>query len=364
MLETIRELAAERLAASGEEPAIRAGHARWYLAVAEDGGPNRRGAARAGWFERVGRERENLRAALAWAAGDGGDLETGLRIAAGLGPFWVVHGLTGEGRRVLAELRARSPEPGLGYARAVALAGFLELLNGDLEGGERACREGLTLSRPGEEWYLAVCLNVLGTVARYRGQHDEAQLRYDEALALVTQGDLWWPAALAHTNIGVLAGLEGRHAAAVEQHERALSIARAGGDAWMVASCLMNAGRAIRQLGDLDRARTLQGEALRAFAKLENAWGVAACLDALAGLAADQGHHVRAARLYGAEEALRERARVTLWPTIRAEHEEGVQATASALGPDDWGQAHLQGRALTQEEAIAEAMLHPSLATG
>ena len=66
MLETIRELAAEQLAASGEEPAIRAAHARWYLAIAEEGGPNRRGDERAAWLDRVGRERENLRAALAW----------------------------------------------------------------------------------------------------------------------------------------------------------------------------------------------------------------------------------------------------------------------------------------------------------
>ena len=105
MLETIRELAGERLAAGGEEPAIRGAHARWYLAMAEEGGPNRRGAERAAWLDRVGRERENLRAALAWA-GAGGDVETGLRLAAGLAPFWIAHGLIDEGRRSLAAVLA------------------------------------------------------------------------------------------------------------------------------------------------------------------------------------------------------------------------------------------------------------------
>ncbi len=104
----------------------------------------------------------------------------------------------------------------------------------------------------------------------------------------------------------------------------------------MVAACLTHAGRAVRQLGDLDRASALQAEALRSFVALENAWGIAVCLSALATLAGDRGHHVRAARLYGAEEAIRERARIALWPTIHAEHEAGMQATASALGEAAW----------------------------
>jgi hypothetical protein len=123
----------------------------------------------------------------------------------------------------------------------------------------------------------------------------------------------------------------------------------------MAAAGLMNTGRAVRQMGDLDRAGALQAEALRSFVALENAWGVAVCLDAFATLAADRGHHFQAARLYGAEEAVRERARIAPWPTIRAEHEAGVRATASALGEAAWARARSQGRALNQDEAIAEA---------
>lgn len=367
MLETIRELAGERLLASDEEPAIRGAHERWYLALAEEGGPNRRGAERAAWLDRVGHERENLRAALAWAGG-GGDVETGLRLAAGLAPFWIAHGLIDEGKRSLAAVLAASRGPSLGRARALAAAGFLRVLDGDLEGGERACHESMTLSGSGEEWYRAVCLNVLGTVARYRGRREEARRLYGEALALATALDLWWPAALVHANLGALAGLDGRSAEAVERHEQAVAIAREGGDAWMAASCLMHAGRAVRRLGDLDRASALQAQALRSFIALENCWGIAACVDAFAGLAGDRGHHVSAARLYGAEEAIRERARIALWPTIRAEHEAGMEAAASALDEAAWARARAEGRALTQEEAIAEARaaaaLRAAIATG
>ena len=55
MLETIRELAVEELAAAGEEQEIRGRHAGWCLGVAEEGGPNLGGSARATWLEHVGR---------------------------------------------------------------------------------------------------------------------------------------------------------------------------------------------------------------------------------------------------------------------------------------------------------------------
>jgi predicted ATPase/DNA-binding SARP family transcriptional activator len=354
LLETIRELAVERLAASGEEGALRSAHARWFLASAEQGGPNRRGPERAAWLERQDRERENVRAALAWSAGERGEVETGLRLAGSVVPFWLAHGLIGEGVRALAAALARATEPSLGRSRALAVLGMLALLDGDLDGSERACDESLARSWPGEEWYRAVCLNALGTALRYRGRYDATRQRYEEALALAAQHELWWPAALAHANLGMLAAIEGRHADAVDSHERCSRIARAGGDAWMAATSLTNAGRAVRQLGDLDRATALQGEALRGFLGLENAWGVAVCLDSFAGLAGDRGDPLRAARLYGAEEAIRERSAIALWPTIGSEHDAGMTATAAALGEGAWARARAQGRAMTQAEAIAE----------
>ncbi len=145
-------------------------------------------------------------------------------------------------------------------------------------------------------------------------------------------------------------------------------MAREGGDAWMLAACLTNTGRAVRRLGDLDRAGALQAEALRRFVALENAWGIAACVDAIAAVAADRGHHVRAARLYGAEEAIRERARLALWPTIRPSTRPACRRRRPRSARSAWARAHAQGRNLTQDEAIAEAhasaALRPPVATG
>ena len=198
---------------------------------------------------------------------------------------------------------------------------------------------------------------MLGTAARYRGRYAEARQLYDEALAWPRPADLWWPAALAQANLGTLAGLEGRHAEALERHERAVAIAHEGGDAWMVATCLMNAaGAPSGTLGDLDRASALQAEALRTLRRARERLGhrglrrrVRRAWPPIAGTTSG------AARLYGAEEAIRERARIALVADdprrARGRHAgDGVRARRGRLGA-----RRAQGRALTQDEAIAEA---------
>src|SRR5262249_22455091 len=67
MLETLREYALERLAARGEEAALRARHAAYYLELAETAQPNLDTAEQAVWLERLEAEHDNLRAALTWS---------------------------------------------------------------------------------------------------------------------------------------------------------------------------------------------------------------------------------------------------------------------------------------------------------
>ena len=87
MLETIRELAAERLVSEGEDAAVRRTHAEHCLTVArssnldaEAPGPQR--------HDVVIPERDNMRVALAWAV-DAGERELGLELVVALENWWV-----------------------------------------------------------------------------------------------------------------------------------------------------------------------------------------------------------------------------------------------------------------------------------
>jgi predicted ATPase len=87
LLETVRAYTAERLEEAGEASALRAGHARFYLELAERAEPELTGPEQQRWFERLEVEHANLRSALEWCLSHG-ESEWGLRLGGALVLFW------------------------------------------------------------------------------------------------------------------------------------------------------------------------------------------------------------------------------------------------------------------------------------
>jgi predicted ATPase len=67
MLETIHEIAREKLQESGEAEEIKRLHAQYFLTLAEEAYPEFKGANQLEWLERLEVEHDNVRAALTWA---------------------------------------------------------------------------------------------------------------------------------------------------------------------------------------------------------------------------------------------------------------------------------------------------------
>jgi predicted ATPase len=112
MLETIREYAAEQLAASGEEKSVRARHAAFFAALGVRAEPALFSTEKEAWERWLKAELDNLREALAW--GEQHDPELMLRLAATLWRFWWAY--PKEGRAWLERLephwwRVASPLP-------------------------------------------------------------------------------------------------------------------------------------------------------------------------------------------------------------------------------------------------------------
>jgi predicted ATPase/DNA-binding SARP family transcriptional activator len=90
MLETLREYGVARLADAGTLATTRRAHATYYRDLAERAEPLLRTGEQLHWMAVLDRERDNILAALRFAADDR-DADTAVRVAAALGWYWLTN---------------------------------------------------------------------------------------------------------------------------------------------------------------------------------------------------------------------------------------------------------------------------------
>jgi hypothetical protein len=137
-------------------------------------------------------------------------------------------------------------------------------------------------------------------------------------------------------------GLLGEIAQEQGDYERAAALFRQELEFWWASGSKMLIARCLADLGKL-AGRQLQGERSARDTGTEHT-------------PAEKRLAMRAARLLGAGEALREAIGVPQVPRERAELERPVAAARAALGEGSFGAAWAEGRALTIEQAIALAL--------
>ncbi len=278
MLETLREYGLERLEAAGDTAAVRGRHAAFYLALAEMAEPELTGTEQARWLGRLEAEHDNLRAALRWTR-DGGEPTVGVRLAAALWRFWLIHGHLSEGRGWLEGLLATTENIG-GHDGAV---------DGDAPGARGAERE--------RDAVRAKAIRGAGGLATEQGDFRQARTLYESALAAYrTLGDREGIAATLN-NLGVAADGQGDYGRAEALYAESLALKRDLRDTRGVANSLSNLGRLALQRGDDDRAVALHEESLTLSRGLDDTASVALSLNSLGEVALYQGAYARATPL-------------------------------------------------------------------
>ena len=397
MLETVREYAAEKLEERGEGETIRAAHAGYFLHIAEEAEPELIRPNQRTWLSRLDSELENVRAALRWFL-EGGAVEQELRLADALFWFWYAHGYWSEGRRWLEEGLARGD--GLvprARARALYRLGSLTTSQGDHERATPLLEEALGLFwEMGDRTGSAGVLNDLGNIALWRGEYERATALYEQSLRLWRELGNQIVSALALANLGGVAAQLGDLVTARNRFEEALAIHRAAGSTESIAHALGNLGWVALREGHLAEAEALLQETLALGREVGAKQHIALALWYLGKHARQQGQHgqarerlregllvarelgeryltlgllgeiamlsvaggetERAARLKGAEVALRARLGVPLARWDQAEGEEALAHIRAILGEKGFTRASEQGRAMSLEEAVACAL--------
>jgi predicted ATPase/class 3 adenylate cyclase len=353
MLETIREYARDRLAASGEADAIGRRHLVYFLELAlsaglsdEADGPQRIGL--------VIPEQDNMRAALDFAAA--ADPELALRLAVALENFWVAHSPF-EGIQRFESLLAASPAlPTDLRAPALRASGGAVSIVGRWEEGTLLFERSLAAYRElGDERGIGLLLHRLSVSAHASGDAARARELAREGLERSKRLGIAKGEALALYTLGLLDFEEGRQDEGLAELERSAALAGEIGFVWFQAGTLAGLADCARQAGRLPDCERWARQALAAAnAAADRQWTIVS-LALLAYAAATRGDASRAGLLWGAIEREEQRGPVGQW-----EAERDVYATTVlALSGPELERGREAGRALSLAQAVEHVAGHP-----
>ncbi|GAA3240181.1 ATP-binding protein [Dactylosporangium siamense] len=385
-LEMIREYALERLAASGERDQVRARHARYYLALAEQETD----------LDRLGIEHNNLRGALEWHI-QRDDADAGLRLVAALWKFWHIRSHHTEASRWVTLVMHLSGEhdPAV-RANVLNGAGWIAVDRNDHLWAKACFDESLALFRRlGDPRGIAEALHGVGAMLQASGRSAEALALFEESLLLFrglddTEGIAWtldhlgqsrlglpdpagaealfdasralfrrlghaWGCAITLSHLGLADLAQGGHVRAAERFGEALGLFDELANTWGIATSFEHLGHAALAAGDTARARDCFRRSLELNQAGADRAGIVRSLAGLASLAVVQRQAARAARLFGALALLAESSTVLMNPVERAIHDRDLAVVHRDLDHEAMTRAWAQGARMSLTEAMAYA---------
>jgi predicted ATPase/DNA-binding CsgD family transcriptional regulator len=401
LLDTIKEYAASRLTASGEEDSLRLRHRDDLLRYGEyvvsqafvRGAPS--------WPERVALYRAitvdlaNYRLALATSLRRG-DTAEGLRMCGAMRNPWVTHGDVTEGAgwfdRFLVSAAGVPPEV---RGPALVFRGDLAFEQQDYPTAERCASEGLELCREagdpnqagalrllavaslragnlaealarideaadtahklGNDWEEGLALSIKAAGMARLGSLREAQKTYEAALDVLRDNN-GWGVAQVHYGLGGVARARGDYQAAISHYQGALGLYQEIDARPEIARCLAGIASVALIQGDLGLCRASLTESLALSLATGQRLPVARGLEAFAALEARAGDAVRAAKLAGAALELRSAAGHPPSAGAGARLEDVLGPARRSLGELRAAALLDEGRAMGADEAVRYAI--------
>jgi predicted ATPase/transcriptional regulator with XRE-family HTH domain len=285
-----------------------------------------------------------------------------------------------------------------GAAAALNLLGWCAVVLGDNERAVISANESLALSQDlADTCGIAEALRLVGWIAWRQGNYARATKLMEESLALNRALDNTEGIAWLLMYLGTADGDQGAYGRATARLEESRLLFRQLGDKNGIASSISNLAHSALGQGHYEQAAALAEESLAlcrdlgdkygivwssyiqgaaAHRRGHNAWAVMLftgtltlcwqlgwkdlipmCFEGIAWVAVARGQAGRAARLFGAAEALREVMTFPkpppLIPAERTKHDRAVSAARAQLDEATFTAAWAEGRTMSLEQAIA-----------
>jgi predicted ATPase/DNA-binding SARP family transcriptional activator len=356
MLETVRDYALERLAETGTEPAVRGRHAEAYAELAESADRGLQSRDIGAWLDRVHDDRENIRAAVAFAVAQR-DAATALRLC-GAWRYWFTRGNLTDGRALVTAALSSGEGPPEVRLQALNAAGVLASEQGDFAAARELFDESLALARAVDApAWVARAFSNLGALAMYDDDFVEALRLYEQPLRYYREAGDVRSLSLATQNLGLAHSGAGEHERAIELLAESVVLARDAGDPAHLSSTMRSLARA-QLLGASESSPALEllKESLVLSGDLGDRPGILECLETLAAVAGRDGHPHEGALLIGAAASARVAAGATRQPDEDAWVREVEIELREVLGAGAFVAAVRDGERLELREAVARAL--------
>lgn len=359
MLETVREYAAELLAAQDDAEQLPHRLSDYICTLTETAEPALLGVAPHEWYAQLEAERENVRQTLIWGA-ERKEYVTVLRIGAAIWRFWWACGGSREGlTQIQAALQAADAatlDPTL-HVRALNAAGNLAWTLADYTTAVAAHQEALASCRARNDLVgVARQTYNLGIVAEYQGDDAQAEAHFTTSLALYRQLNMAFGIGLNLRGLAAVALLRGTTTQALELAHDAVSVLRSTPDRFFLVLGLNQFGAALLANNQPEAAARIGREAALIMGAID---GQVLLVDAfliIACAAVAQGDPERGTQLFAAAETLRARQHWSLSPKTYALIVPYVRAVRTTLNSSAFHAAWRAGEDLSAAEALALAL--------
>jgi predicted ATPase/class 3 adenylate cyclase len=410
LLETIRQYARDKLLESGEAAEMRNRHLDYHVQLTENAETQLYGGQALKWVNRFESEYDNLRAAIEW--GMDHNVMAVLRMAGALPNFWFRRGYESEGinwiHEALERVKALPEVEGAAARERLAIiakswqsVSFMAFSQGNMLLASEAAATCAAYARQlGDKRLLATVLTFEAASKMMSGGFQNADAIMDEVLSAANESNDQYAIGMAYGMFGtrmIMAGKDddesramvAKGLAALKNNQNRFGHtmvlfgiamgarfnhhfdeARARfaplipvfhdmGDHHRTNMVRSEMAHMERLEGRHEKAEAMYRETILEWKRLGHRAAIANQLECFAFIAKAHERPERAAKLFGAAEALREKINIHMTDMERIEYEREVDDLKANTDGKVFTSVWAEGRSMTMEQAIQFALMEP-----
>ena len=224
---------------------------------------------------------------------------------------------------------------------------------------ESAAKEGLDIfsKEVNDSYGLGLAYLNLASIAAMRGDEIEKNEFIGKLKKIANEAPDSFQTGLFFLSLGMLENANGNYEAAKQIFEDGQDIFKRIGNIAFQQVLQSELGHVARHTGKLGEAKTIYGETIRSWQDLGNRGAIANQLECFAFISITEEEALRAARLFGAAEALRVKSQTQMTDNERVEYDRYVAQLRAMLTEAEFNRLWADGKSMTMEQAIQLALV-------